>query len=37
MNNGKLKIFGSENQINSHYNVTNIEEAFLKIVSENYS
>lgn len=37
MNNGELKIFGSENQINSHYNVTNIEEAFLKIVSENYS
>ena len=37
MNNGELKIFGSENQINSHYNVTNIEDAFLKIVSENYS
>lgn len=37
MNNGELKIFGSENQINNHYNVTNIEEAFLKIVSENYS
>jgi len=37
MNNGELKIFGSENQINSHYNVTKIEEAFLKIVSENYS